>query len=321
MRPAILITRRWPEAVIAAMRERYVVTTNDVDHPFGAEALREAMLHHDALCPTITDRIDATMLAQPGRKVRIIANFGAGIEHVDRAAARRAGVAVTNTPDVLTQATAELGILLMLMAARRAGEGERQLRAGNWPGWHPTHLMGSSLAGKRLGLVGYGRIGRELARMAQALWDVDIAYHARRPVEPGPGQNPAQFCASLPELLEWADVVSIQCPGGAATHHLIDAAMIARMKPTALLINTARGTIVDERALALALAEKRIAAAGLDVFEREPQVEAALLGLENVVLLPHLGSATLETREAMGFRVLANLDAFFDGKELPDRLE
>ncbi len=320
MRPTVLVTRRWPDAVIAALRERYEVTTNDIDRPLSPEALREAMLCHDILCPTITDRIDAGMIEQPGRRVRIIGNFGAGFEHIDIAAARRAGVVVTNTPNVLTQATAELCILLMLMTARRAGEGERQLRGGQWPGWHPTHLMGTSLAGKRLGLVGYGRIAREVARMAANLWDMKIAYHARHRVEPAPGLPGAEFCASLAELVEQSDVVSIQCPGGAATHHLIDVDMIARMKPTAFLINTARGTVVDERALADALAAGRIAGAGLDVYEREPKVEAALFGLENVVLLPHLGSATVETREAMGFRVLANLDAFLAGQEPPDRV-
>lgn len=319
-RTTVLLTRRWPEAVIAALRERFDVTTNDTDHPLRPDALREAMGRFDILCPTITDRIDAGMIEQAGRRVRIIGNFGAGFEHIDLAAARRAGVVVTNTPDVLTQATAELCILLMLMTARRAGEGERQLRSGQWPGWHPTHLMGSSLAGKRLGLVGYGRIAREVARMASGLWNMPIAYHARHRADPTPGLPHAEFCASLAELVETSDVVSIQCPGGTATHHLIDAAVIARMKPTAFLINTARGTVVDERALAEALAAGRIAGAGLDVYEREPQVDAALAALENVVLLPHLGSATVETRNAMGFRVLANLDAFQAGQEPPDRV-
>ncbi len=320
MRAKVLLTRRWPEAVVAALRERYDVTTNPDDRPLSPDALRAAMLRHDILCPTITDRIDAGMIEQAGRTVRIIGNFGAGFEHIDLAAARRAGVIVTNTPDVLTQATAELCILLMLMTARRAGEGERQLRAGHWPGWHPVHLMGTSLVGKRLGLVGYGRIAQEVARMAAGLWNMSIAYHARHRVAPVPGLPEAQFCASLTDLVESSDIVSIQCPGGAATHHLIDAAMIARMKPSALIINTARGTVVDERALARALATGQVAGAGLDVYEREPQIDPALLGMENVVLLPHLGSATVETRNAMGFRVLANLDACLAGQEPPDRV-
>ena len=315
-RARIFVTRNWPEAVLAAMRERYEVISNETDQPLSTSELAAAMAACDVLCPTITDRIDAAMLGQPGLPLKMIANFGAGFEHIDLAAARMAGLVVTNTPDVLTQATAELGILLMLMVARRVGEGERELRAGQWPGWHPTHLMGTSLAGKRLGLVGFGRIGQATAQMARALWGMEIAYHSRRRID----VSDASYVASLPELLAISDVVSLQCPGGPETRHLIDAAMIARMKSTAILINTARGSVVDEVALADALRSRVIAGAGLDVYEREPQVEAALLACKNAVLLPHLGSATLQTREAMGFRVLANIDAFLSGQEPPDRV-
>ena len=317
--PRILITRRWPDAVVARMRERYDVTIDATDRPLTLEVLREAMKRFDAICPTITDRIDAAVLGQPGARVRIIANFGAGFEHVDLAAARRAGIVVTNTPDVLTQATAELAVLLMLMVSRRAGEGERQLRAGHWPGWHPTHLMGGELAGKTLGLVGFGRIAQVTARMAAALWDMKIVYHARRRVDISELPD-AEFHASLPTLLACADVVSLHCPGGAETHHLLDAERLAQMKPSAILINTARGSIVDEAALADALRRNRLAGAGLDVYENEPRVSPTLLELDNVVLLPHLGSATLETRCRMGFRALDNLDAFFAGKVPPDRV-
>jgi lactate dehydrogenase-like 2-hydroxyacid dehydrogenase len=251
--------------------------------------------------------------------VRLIGNFGVGYNHIDMAAARQAGILVSNTPDVLTETTAELAILLLLMVTRRAGEGERELRAGRWSGWRPTHLMGRSLAGKRLGLVGFGRIAQATARKAHAAFGMQIAYHGRRRATPAIEQETgAEYFASLDALLAVSDVVSLHCPGGAETFHLIDAARLARMQPSAVLINTARGPVVDEAALVAALTAGRIAAAGLDVYEEEPRVHPGLLGLENVVLLPHLGSATEETRTAMGMRVAANLDAFFAGQPLRD---
>ncbi|SEJ95314.1 Lactate dehydrogenase [Sphingobium sp. AP50] len=315
----ILVTRLWPQPVLDAMRQRYDVTIDATDQPLTRSDLAEALMRFDILCPTITDRIDAEMLRQSGLSARLIANFGAGCDHIALAAARQAGIMVTNTPDVLTHSTAELAIMLMLMAARRAGEGERQLRAGNWPGWHPVHLMGVSLQGKRLGLIGYGRIAQVTARLARSLWDMEVAYHARRPVmsEDAP---PALFVPDLTDLLATCDVVSIHCPGGPETHHLLDADRLALMKPSALLINTARGTVIDEVALVAALQAGRPAAAGLDVYEREPLLSADLASLENAVLLPHLGSATIETRCAMGFQTLANIDAFVAGKEPPDRV-
>lgn len=315
----ILVTRLWPQPVLDAMRQRYEVTIDITDRPLSREDLADALKRFDILCPTITDRIDAEMLGQSGLSARLLANFGAGCDHIALDAARQAGVMVTNTPDVLTHSTAELAIMLMLMAARRAGEGERQLRAGNWPGWHPVHLMGVSLQGKRLGLIGYGRIAQATARLARSLWDMEVAYHARRPAtsEDAP---PARFEPDLRTLLASCDVISIHCPGGPDTHHLLNADMLAAMKPTALLINTARGTVIDETALVAALQAGRPAAAGLDVYEQEPHVAAGLASLENVVLLPHLGSATIETRCDMGFRTLANIDAFVAGKEPPDRV-
>jgi lactate dehydrogenase-like 2-hydroxyacid dehydrogenase len=220
---------------------------------------------------------------------------------------------------VLTETTADLAILLLLMATRRAGEGERELRTGRWTGWRPTHLMGQSLAGKLLGLVGFGRIAQATARKAHAAFGMKIAYHGRRragaEVE---SMTSARYFASLDALAAESDVISLHCPGGAETFHLIDAARLARMKPTAVLINTARGPVVDEAALAAALTERRIAAAGLDVYEEEPRVHPALLPLENAVLLPHLGSATEETRNAMGMRVADNLAEFFAGRPLKD---
>jgi lactate dehydrogenase-like 2-hydroxyacid dehydrogenase len=318
-RPRILLTRRWTRAVEHHLAERYDVSLNDSDVPLTSEQLRLAMRSYDALCPTVTDRIDASVLDVAERRVQLIGNFGVGYNHIDIAAATRHGIRVSNTPDVLTDTTAELAILLLLMATRRAGEGERELRAGRWAGWRPTHMLGSSLAGKCLGLVGFGRIAQATARKAHAAFGMQIAYYGRRAAPPEiAAQTDARFYASLDALVADADVVSLHCPGGPETHHLIDAARLARMKSSAVLINTARGPVVDEAALVAALSQRIIAAAGLDVYEEEPRVHAGLLQLENVVLLPHLGSATMETRTAMGMRVAANLDAFFSGQPLRD---
>ncbi len=315
-RPKILLTRRWPDAVEARLAERYDVTANPRDVPMDAAALVAAMREHDALCPTVTDRITRDILHAEGRRVRIVANYGAGFEHIDLDAAREAGIVVTNTPDVLTDATADIAMTLILMATRRAGEGERELRGGEWTGWRPTHLLGRALRGKVLGLVGYGRIARAVAGRAAA-FGMTIAYHSRRRAEDMPAEA---YHASLESLLRVADIVSLHAPGGAATRHMIDAGALRAMKQGAVLVNTGRGTLVDEAALAAALRDGTIAAAGLDVYEREPAIEAALVDLPNVVLLPHLGSATLETREAMGMKVADNLDAFFAGEPPLDRV-
>lgn len=318
-RPRILLTRRWTPAVEAHLAARYDVTCNESDVPMTQDALRMAMREYDALCPTVTDRIDAGVLGVEGRRVQLIGNFGVGCNHIDVATANRLSIRVSNTPDVLTETTADLAILLLLMASRRAGEGERELRAGRWTGWRPTHLMGQSLDGKLLGLVGFGRIAQATARKAQAAFGMRIAYNGRRRAAPEAEQaTAARFVASLDELLAEADVVSLHCPGGAETFHLIDAARLARMKPGAVLINTARGPVVDEAALVASLTAGHLGAAGLDVYEDEPRVHPGLLALENAVLLPHLGSATLETRTAMGMRVAANLDDFFAGRPLRD---
>ncbi|HEY0622929.1 D-glycerate dehydrogenase [Sphingomonas sp.] len=315
-KPRILLTRRWPDAVEARLAASYEVTLNESDVPMDAAALAAAMREHDALCPTVTDRITREVILTEGRRARIIGNYGAGFEHIDLDAAREAGVVVTNTPDVLTDATADIAMTLILMATRRAGEGERELRAGEWTGWRPTHLLGRSLRGKVLGLVGYGRIARAVAERARA-FGMEIAVHSRSRAHDVPE---AAYHPSLDSLLRVADIVSLHAPGGAATRHMIDAAALRAMKRDAVLVNTGRGTLVDETALAEALRAGTIAAAGLDVYEREPAVEAALTGLSNAVLLPHLGSATLETREAMGMKVADNLDAFFDGREPLDRI-
>ena len=317
-RPKVLLTRRWPEAVERHLMQRYDVTLNAADVPLSNAALREALRTQDAVCPTVTDSIGADIFTSSGISVRIIGNYGVGTNHIDIAAAQRVGIVVTNTPDVLTDSTADLAILLMLMATRRAGEGERELRSQRWKGWRPTHLPGQSLSGKTLGLIGLGRIGHATAHRARA-FGLRIAYYGRRraPVE----IEGAAYTDSVDELVAQSDVVSLHCPGGPQTHHLIDARRLGLMKNTAVLVNTARGSVVDEAALADALAEGQIAAAGLDVYEREPEVNARLLTLENVVLLPHLGSATVETRIAMGMRVAQNLERFFAGATPPDKVE
>lgn len=318
--PKILVTRRLPEAVEARLRSSYDVHLNHDDRPLSQAELADALRHYDVVIPTITDRLAAAMLGAADVRARLIANFGAGTEHVDLTTARTAGIAVTNTPDALTETTAELAITLMLIAARRAGEGERELRAGQWSGWRPTHMLGTGLHRKTLGLVGFGRIAKATARRAAAL-GMTILYYARNPVPEEVQQRyGAQHVASLAALAAQADVLSLHVPGGDGTHHMINAELLRRMRPHAILVNTARGSVVDERALADALERRIIGAAALDVYEREPIVEPRLMSFENVVLLPHLGSATLEARTAMGMQAVDNVDAFVAGKPLPNRV-
>ena len=320
-RPKVLLTRRWPEAVELRLAQSYEAVFNTADEPMDRRAMADALRGFDAVCPTVTDVLDASVLEDGKGAVRVLGNFGVGVNHIDLDACRRLGVAVTNTPDVLTDATAEIAVLLMLMAARRAGEGERHLRSGQWTGWRPTHMMGAQVTGKTLGLIGFGRIAQAVARKAHHGLGMRILYYSRRAAAPGiEAECGSVRCEQLDDLLSRSDFVSLHCPGGAETHHLIDAARLAAMKPSAFLINTARGPVVNEDALAAALAARRIAGAGLDVYEQEPRVVPALLGLDNVVLLPHLGSGTVETRVAMGMRVADNLDAFFAGRDPPDRI-
>ena len=320
-RPKVLLTRRWPEPVERRLAERYEVAVNLADEPMTSEAISEALREFDAVCPTVSDVLSAEVLERGRGQAKIIGNYGVGVNHIDLEASRRLGLVVTNTPDVLTDATAELAILLILMAARRAGEGERHLRAGDWTGWRPTHMIGAEVTGATLGLIGFGRIAQAAARKAHHGLGMRILYNSRRRASAEiEAECGATFVPSVDDLVAQADFVSLHCPGGPETHHLIDARRLGLMKPTAFLINTARGPVVDEAALAQVLAEGRIAGAGLDVYEREPQAHERLLKLENVVLLPHLGSATAQTRTAMGLRVAKNLDAFFDGEPPPDRL-
>jgi len=316
----VFVTRRWPAEVERALQDKFEVVLNEPDRPLGAGELAAAMDEFDVLCPTVSDKIDAAVIGG-GNRVKLIANYGVGFEHIDLDAAKAKDIAVTNTPGVLTDATADIAMTLLLMAARRAGEGERELREGRWSGWRPTHMVGSALKDKVLGLVGMGRIAIATARRAKHGFGMKIAYYGRREIEPDlAAELGAEFFPSLNTLLRAADFVSLHVPGGAATANLIDAEAIAKMRPGSYLINTARGGIVDHEALADALDRKHLAGAGLDVYPHEPQVPEALLGLENVVLLPHLGSANAETRIAMGIKALANVEAFVNGDRLPDRI-
>lgn len=302
------------------MQERFDTVLNGTDRPFNSTELAQAATEFDVLCPTVSDRIDAAVISG-GDRLKLIANYGVGFDHIDIAAAKAKGIAVSNTPGVLTDATADIAMTLLLMAARRAGEGERELRAGQWTGWRPTHLIGSSLKGKVLGLVGMGRIAMATARRARYGFGMRIAYYGRRECDPAiAAELEAEFFPDLRALLGASDFVSLHVPGGAQTANLIDGAALAAMKPGSYLINTARGGVVDHAALAEALRSGWLAGAGLDVYPQEPRVPEALLEIENVVLLPHLGSADAETRIAMGMKAMANVEAFAKGEPLPDRV-
>ena len=320
-RPVVVVTRRLPTAVEEAVAKEFDARLNREDRPLTAAELQEALRTADALLPTVTDKITAEVLSAEPLRARIIANFGVGFNNIDVAAAKARGLAVSNTPDVLTDATADLAMTLLLMVARRTGEGERHLRAGHWTGWRPTHMVGRMVSGKTLGLIGMGRIARAVARRAHHGFGMRVLYTDPFPPPPEVATElGAEQRGSIEEVLSQSDFVSLHCPATPETRHLMNAVRLAKMKPSAYLINTARGDVVDEQALVEALTKGWVAGAGLDVFEREPQVTQALLGLENVVLLPHLGSATEETRVAMGMRALENLRLHFAGSPLRDRV-
>jgi lactate dehydrogenase-like 2-hydroxyacid dehydrogenase len=317
-KPVVSVTRLLPDPVLQALSRHFTVRVNAEDVPLGAEALRAEFCEADAVLATVTDRVDAACFSQTGRRARIVANFGVGVNHIDLEAATAAGVIVTNTPDVLTDDTADLAILLMLSVLRRAGEGERELRSGNWTGWRPTHLLGTRLTGKTLGIVGFGRIGAAVAQRAREGFGMRVYAWTRSPAKSA--VRGVTRVSMLEELLTNSDVVSLHVPATPATKHLMGAAQFAKMRPGAVLVNTARGDVVDENALVQALERGQLAGAGLDVYEAEPRVHPGLLTRNDVVLLPHIGSATRETRESMGLRALANLHAFFSGERPPDRV-
>lgn len=323
-RPLVIVTRRLPDAIQDALADSFDVRFNGADTPLSAAALAQALKQADAVLCTVTDRFTAAHFAQSGIRARALVNFGVGVNHIDLDAARAAGVIVTNTPGVLTDDTADVALALILMTMRRLGEGERLLRTGAWSGWRPTFMLGHSPKGKTLGVVGYGRIGRALARRAHAALGMRVQWWApREPRLDGPddaGPADAQRVETLDALLATSDVVSLHCPSTAETRHLMDATRLRQMPPHAVLINTARGDIVDEHALVHALREGVIAGAGLDVYEFEPTVLPELRDLSQVVLLPHMGTSTVETRVAMGECALRNLRAVLAGDAPPNRV-
>lgn len=321
MKKKVVLTRRWPEQVERVLAEKYDCVFNPTDTPFTSEQYRDALLNADALLPTVTDKLDADAMNVSTPRTRIIANFGVGFSHIDLATVKSQNIVITNTPDVLSDCTADIAMTLLLMVARRAGEGERELRDSQWTGWRPTHLVGTKVSGKTLGIVGFGRIGRAMAKRAHAGFGMNIVVHNRSQVAPEVlGTVHAQQLPTLDEVLATSDFVSLHCPGGVENTHLINKQRLAAMKHGSYLINTARGEVIDEDALIDAITSNQIAGVGLDVFQNEPAIDSRFLTLPNAVLLPHLGSATQETRDDMGYRVVKNLDQFFNGEEPSDRV-
>jgi lactate dehydrogenase-like 2-hydroxyacid dehydrogenase len=319
-RPRILVTRRWPTAAEAVLAERFDVTFNTDDVAMDLETIRQALDEYDAVLPTVSDKLPVAVFEGTPR-AKILGNFGVGYNHIDIAAAKAKGIAVTNTPGVLTDCTADIAMLLLLSAARRGGEGERQIRAGEWTGWCPTHMIGTKVTGKTVGIIGFGRIGKAFAQRCHFGFGMDIVFYNRSKIDPAEAARyGARQLETVEQVLSAADFVSLHCPGGAENRHLMNEARFTAMKRGAFLINTARGDVVDEAALISALENGTIRGAGLDVYEAEPNVPERLKALENVVLLPHLGSATEETRTAMGMKVIDNITAFFDGREPADRV-
>jgi len=319
-KPVVIVTRRLPDIIETRMMELFDARLNVEDHPMSREELADAMQRADVLVPTVTDRIDAELIGQAGPNLGLIANFGTGVDNIDLKAAHQRGIVVTNTPGVLTEDTADMTMALILAVARRITEGERLARSGGWRGWSPTNMLGQRLGGKRLGIIGMGRIGQAVARRARG-FGVAIHYHNRHRVrEEVEDELEAVYWDSLDQMLSRMDVISVNCPHTPATSHLLDARRLALLQPHAVLVNTSRGEVVDEAALAALLERGDIAGAGLDVYENEPDIEPRLRALDNAVLLPHIGSATIEGRVAMGEKVIINAKTFVDGHAPPDRV-
>lgn len=316
----VVLTRRLPDAVETRMRELFDAELNLKDVAFDRAALIAAVQRADVLVPTITDEIDADLIAQAGDQLKMIANFGAGVDHIDVDAAVGRGLIVTNTPGVLTEDTADLAMSLILAVSRRIVEGAQVIAEGRFEGWTPTWMCGRKLWGKRLGIVGMGRIGQALARRARA-FGMQVHYHNRKAVSPRIEEElGATYWDDLDQMLSRMDLISLNCPATKDTHHLLDARRLGLFQPHAILINTARGDLIDEAALSDAVARRGLAGVGLDVFENEPAIHPGLIGHANVVLLPHLGSATLEARQDMGDRVITNIMTFQNGHRPPDRV-
>ena len=317
-RLSVVVTRRLPEPVETRLRELFDVKLNESDAPMSADELAEAMKTADVLVPTVTDLIDQSLLARAGDRLKLIANYGAGFDHIDVETARQRGMLVTNTPGVLTEDTADMTMALILAVPRRLHEGQALIRSGDWSGWSPTAMMGHRVTGKRLGILGMGRIGQAVAKRARA-FGMQIHYHNRKRLHPEiEGPLEATYWESLDQMLARMDVISVNCPHTPATYHLLHERRLKLLKPTTYIVNTARGEIVDENALTRMLVRGELAGAGLDVFEHEPAVNPKLMAQSNVMLLPHMGSATEEGRMEMGEKVLINIKTFADGHRPPD---
>jgi len=321
-KPLVIVTRKLPEAVETRMRELFDARLNVEDRPMSQAQLAEAMKAADVLVPTVTDRIDRSLLSQAGPQLKLVANFGNGVDNIDLDTARSRGIIVTNTPGVLTEDTADMTMALVLAVPRRLAEGTAVLKdpKKSWSGWSPTWMLGHRIWGKRLGIIGMGRIGQAVARRAKA-FGLQVHYHNRRRVPEQIEQElEATYWESLDQMLARMDIVSINCPHTPATYHLLSARRLKLLKPTAYVVNTARGEVIDENELARLIEQGRIAGAGLDVFEHEPAVNPKLLASDRVVALPHMGSATIEGRIDMGEKVIINIKTFLDGHNPPDRV-
>jgi glyoxylate reductase len=319
-KPLVIVTRKLPDAIETRMRELFDARLNLDDKPMTQAELVEAVKIADVLVPTVTDRIDSKVLVRAGTNMKLIANFGTGVDNIDVKTALERGITVTNTPGVLTEDTADMTMALILAVPRRLVEGVKELEADHFKGWSPNWMLGHRLMGKRLGIVGMGRIGQAVARRAKA-FGLQIHYHNRKPVHAKLEQElEATYWESLDQMLARMDIVSVNCPHTPATYHLLSARRLKLMKPTAYIVNTARGEVIDENTLARMLEGGQLSGAGLDVFENEPAVNPKLLKLKNVVLLPHMGSATLEGRMDMGEKVIINIKTFADGHKPPDRV-
>ena len=318
-----MVTRKLPDPIETRLMELFDTRLNPEDKPLSSPELIEAVRTADVLVPTVTDRIDSRVLSQAGPRLKLIASFGTGVDHIDLDTARQRGITVTNTPGVLTEDTADMSMALVLATARRMGEGERLVRAGKWTGWSPTAMLGARLLGKRMGIIGMGRIGQALARRARG-FGLAIHYHNRKRVHGDIERElEATYWESLDQMLARMDIVSVNCPHTPATFHLLSARRLKLMKPKAIIVNTSRGEVIDENALARLIESGEIAGAGLDVFEHEPAVNPKLVKLARagkVVLLPHTGSATIEGRVDMGEKVIINIKTFMDGHRPPDRV-
>ena len=319
-KPLVIVTRKLPEATEMRLKELFDAQLNDDDTPLTRDQLVAAVAEADVLVPTVTDRITADVIGAAGERLKLIANYGNGVDNIDLRSAREKGITVTNTPGVLTEDTADMTMALILAVPRRLYEGAQVLRSGEWKGWSPTFMPGHRISGKRLGIIGMGQIGTAVARRARG-FGLMVHYHNRRPVHPDlEAELEATYWESLDQMLARVDIVSVNCPHTPATYHLLSRRRLELLQPHCYIVNTSRGEVIDERALGDLIAAGRIAGAGLDVFEHEPAVDPRLIAADNVVLLPHLGSATVEGRREMGEKVAINIKAFVDGHTPPDRV-